>query len=158
MKYKIKLKFEDDSNSQLVESITTPNLYCANICQQGGNEKREGIFFSRDEEQELENSRGKANFVLKFGKKKSASLNFIKEKKINEVEEVFLGKEGIIGIIECRGLEIEKIILERCEGIKVKGIDGKLYPLNFEDEDFMPEDGNGLYLPLNCLSISAEKF
>lgn len=98
-----------------IESLkTTLNNYYKFDISSGQGHTKEGVTVSFSEEQELDDSKGTANFVCKFEKSMSCSyMKLLEFSKIKGCNGTYTDKKNdwvtIVGV-ECRGLEITKYI------------------------------------------------
>eukprot|EP00931_Biecheleriopsis_adriatica_P095042 TRINITY_DN68675_c0_g1_i1.p1 TRINITY_DN68675_c0_g1~~TRINITY_DN68675_c0_g1_i1.p1 ORF type:complete len:174 (+),score=43.97 TRINITY_DN68675_c0_g1_i1:92-613(+) len=102
-----------------VEKIVFPedDVWKLDVCQSGGTETREGITIDPSNEEEIPNSKGTANFLIKWeGAKAPSTISVItptratplkdkevKDKKLGEYSEV--GTSQPVAIFDCRGAE-----------------------------------------------------
>lgn len=110
-----------------VASIEFPSPayhYCFDIKDSQGDDAREGVFMCEEDTQELENSRGEANFVVRFPDvKKQASASFEHVKGLTTRGVVTQSEEWtpVMGF-ECRGLEL--VNFYPTKGVVVKSAGG----------------------------------
>lgn len=102
----VKAEFEN------IESVTFPAPeyhYCFDVKDGQSDEDRKGVFMCAEDAQELDNSRGEANFVIKFpDSKKQASVVFTDVKGVTTSGVVAKSGEFVpVMGFECRGLELE---------------------------------------------------
>ena len=83
--------------------------WCLDVKEAGGEEVKQGVFVSRDEEAEIEGSRGTANMVMRFAPgSKQCSLTVVDVKgKTNTTRPLTADDGGMVPIVafECRGME-----------------------------------------------------
>lgn len=113
--YHLSIKCDLENIKQLVPIVN--NLWTFDIASSDGSHTRESITINKQDEYELEGSKGTANFVIKFDKGAPASYIKLVDLKVK-------GKKGLDGTystensgnfhpilaLECRGCEITKWI------------------------------------------------
>uniref|UniRef100_A0A0G4FQT0 Uncharacterized protein n=1 Tax=Chromera velia CCMP2878 TaxID=1169474 RepID=A0A0G4FQT0_9ALVE len=96
-----------------VESITIPADYqwLMDVKQSNGEETRENVTMNAQESYEMENSRGSANFLIKFpGSKSQASISIVTSSQKGVASEYPAqgtnpGDWQPVAVFECRGAE-----------------------------------------------------
>ena len=133
----VKAEFE---NIASVEFPAPDYHYCFDVKDSQSDEVREGVFMSAGDTIELENSRGEANFVVKFpDSKKQASVSFVDVKGVTTKGVVGASGEMVpVMGFECRGLELETF--HPTKGVKITSEGGTVW----EDVD-LSEDPDGWF-------------
>ena len=97
--------------------------YCFDVKDSQSDEPREGVFMSADDVVEMENSRGEANYVMKFpDSKKQASVSFVDVKGLTTKGVIDASGTWVpVMGFECRGLELEKFYPTKGATVKSEG-------------------------------------
>mmetsp|Transcript_8134 Transcript_8134/g.27036 ORF Transcript_8134/g.27036 Transcript_8134/m.27036 type:complete len:162 (-) Transcript_8134:49-534(-) len=92
-----------------VQSFIVPqgHSFCLDVKQSDGDEERKGVWVSVNEENELQGSRGTANFIIRFpDANKQSSLNVVEIPKVTRPWTADDGSKMVPVIaFDCRGLE-----------------------------------------------------
>lgn len=127
-------------NVATIEFPSPDYHYCFDAKDSLSDDVREGVFACESDVIDLDNSRGQANFVIKFpDSKKQASVVFEHVKGLTTKGVIRASEEWtpVMGF-ECRGLELEKFVPTK--GVTITSASGTVW----KDVD-LSEDPDGWY-------------
>jgi len=133
----VKAEFE---NIASIEFPSPDYHYCFDVKDAQSDDERKGVFLCQSDVVELENSRGEANFVMKFpDSKKQASVVFTDVKGLTTKGVVDKSGEWVpVMGFECRGLE--PTTFYPAKGVTIKSEGGTVW----KDVD-LSEDPDGWF-------------
>ncbi|KAK9812865.1 hypothetical protein WJX72_004876 [[Myrmecia] bisecta] len=118
-------------------SLPADHEYCIDVQESAGAEVREGVTVTAANEEEIPNSRGTANFCMKWSRdsKHAAYLNVVQVKGVTRplTEDDENKWVGIVGF-DCRGLM--PIRWQPRDGFRIKATSGQV----FEDVDLSEKE------------------
>eukprot|EP00730_Choanoeca_flexa_P014925 TRINITY_DN6708_c0_g1_i1.p1 TRINITY_DN6708_c0_g1~~TRINITY_DN6708_c0_g1_i1.p1 ORF type:complete len:157 (+),score=35.47 TRINITY_DN6708_c0_g1_i1:52-522(+) len=105
-KFTLYLQMEGEN----IDAVEHSPVWCLDVQQASGTEVREKVMVALDEEHEIDNSRGVANFVMKWSKqdKKQSYIKVDKivSKQVEFVDGSELSNKQKMVEFDCRGIDI----------------------------------------------------